>query len=106
MEYHRNGRPDGNVITLVVHGIIGSEESDFPRPLTPNIEDKSMQSYYQHNPGWAELLHNAVTELGVISKAFSRFHRYSFGNQALAFLQMERRGIEPDYLPRFHAGKI
>jgi hypothetical protein len=53
-----------------------------------------MQSYTQHNPRWADLLHKAVTEPGIISKAFSKFHQYSFGNQLLALLQCEGRGIE------------
>jgi TolB-like protein/class 3 adenylate cyclase/Tfp pilus assembly protein PilF len=44
-----------------------------------------MRSYDQStNPRWSELLHKAVTEPGVISKAFSRFHQYSFGNQLLS----------------------
>jgi hypothetical protein len=54
-----------------------------------------MQSYNHTNPRWSDLLHKAVTEPGVISKAFSRFHQYSFGNQLLALLQCEGRGIEP-----------
>jgi hypothetical protein len=55
----------------------------------------SMQSYTQSNPRWADLLHKAVTEPGVVSIAFSRFHQYSLGNQLLAFVQCERRGIAP-----------
>ena len=47
------------------------------------------------NPRWSDLLHRAVTEPGVVSKAFSRFHQYSLGNQLLAFLQCEKRAIEP-----------
>jgi len=46
------------------------------------------------NPRWCELLHRAVTEPGVVSKAFSKFHQYSFGNQLLTLLQCEKRGIE------------
>jgi hypothetical protein len=45
-----------------------------------------MQSYTQHNPRWADPLHKAVTERGVVSKAFSRFHHYSLGNQLLALV--------------------
>jgi antirestriction protein ArdC len=60
-----------------------------------------MQSYHQPNPRWADLLHKAVTEPGVISKAFSRFHQYSLGNQLLALVQCERRGIEPGPLATF-----
>src|SRR5579864_2826001 len=46
-----------------------------------------------NNPRWAELLQRAVTEPGVVSTAFSKFHSYSLGNQLLAFLQCERRNI-------------
>jgi hypothetical protein len=64
-----------------------------------------MQSLSEHNPRWAELLHKAVTEPGVVSKAFSRFHRYSMGNQLLALLQCERRGIEPGPMATFPGWK-
>jgi len=47
-----------------------------------------------NNPRWADLLHKAVTEPGIVSTAFSKFHHYSFGNQLLAYIQCERRGIE------------
>src|SRR5579864_77266 len=47
------------------------------------------------NPRWSDLLHRAVNEPGVVSKAFSRFHQYSLGNQLLALVQCEGRGIEP-----------
>src|ERR1700676_2336126 len=53
-----------------------------------------MQSYTDSNPRWADLLHKAVTEPGIVSTAFSKFHHYSFGNQLLAYVQCERRGIE------------
>jgi len=52
-----------------------------------------MQSYNDSNPRWADLLHKCVTEPGVISTAFSKFHSYSLGNQLLAFVQCERRNI-------------
>jgi hypothetical protein len=48
-----------------------------------------------NNPRWAELLQRAVTEPGIISQAFTRFHNYSMGNQLLAWCQCERRGIAP-----------
>jgi antirestriction protein ArdC len=55
-----------------------------------------MRSYIEStNPRWAELLRRAVTEPGIISQAFTRFHNYSMGNQLLAWCQCERRGIEP-----------
>ena len=48
-----------------------------------------------NNPRWAELLRRAVTEPGIISQAFTRFHNYSMGNQLLAWCQCESRGIAP-----------
>ena len=41
----------------------------------------------------AELLNRAVTEPGVISKAYTAFYGYSFGNQLLAYCQCMQRGI-------------
>jgi|SRR5579871_216623 len=62
-----------------------------------------MQSFNQHTvcPRWAELLHQAVTEPGIISQAFSRFHNYSLGNQLLALLQCRARGIDPGPIATF-----
>jgi antirestriction protein ArdC len=55
-----------------------------------------MRSYSEStNPRWAELLQRAVTEPGIVSQAFTRFHNYSMGNQLLAWCQCERRGIPP-----------
>jgi N-terminal domain of anti-restriction factor ArdC/IrrE N-terminal-like domain len=54
-----------------------------------------MQSYNHTNPRWGDLLHKAVTEPGVVSTAFSKFHNYSLGNQLLALLQCQGRGIKP-----------
>ncbi len=45
--------------------------------------------------GWAELLKRAVAEPGLISRAYSAFHNYSLGNQLLALVQCEARGIAP-----------
>ena len=61
-----------------------------------------MRSYNQSiNPRWADLLHQAVTEPGIISQAFSRFHAYSLGNQLLALLQCRDRGIAPGPIATF-----
>jgi antirestriction protein ArdC len=60
-----------------------------------------MQSYSENTPRWTELLHKAVTEPGIISTAFRRFHNYSFGNQLLAYVQCERRGIAPGPIGTF-----
>jgi hypothetical protein len=40
-----------------------------------------------------ELLNKALTEPGIISRAYSRFHRFSLSNQLLAAMQLEERGM-------------
>jgi hypothetical protein len=44
---------------------------------------------------WTDLLIEAVTKPGLISKAYNSFHGYSIGNQMMALLQCQMRGIEP-----------
>jgi len=44
---------------------------------------------------WTELLKSAVEQPGLILKAYSNFHSYSIGNQVLAMVQCQQRGIEP-----------
>ena len=44
---------------------------------------------------WSDLLTQAVTQPGLILKAYSAFHGYSLGNQLGALLQCHRHGIEP-----------
>jgi len=39
------------------------------------------------------LLNQALTEPGIISQAYSRFHRYSLSNQILAAMQLQGRGM-------------
>jgi antirestriction protein ArdC len=65
-----------------------------------------MQSYSHVNatcvlPSWAELLHAAVNQPGIVSQAFSRFHNYSLGNQLLAMVQCQQRGIQPGPIATF-----
>jgi hypothetical protein len=43
---------------------------------------------------WSDLLKAAVTEPGLILKAYSNFHGYSLGNQIAALMQCHIRGIE------------
>jgi hypothetical protein len=47
------------------------------------------------NTKWTELLHKAVTEPGLILKAYSNFHGYSLGNRIAAMFQCAARSIEP-----------
>jgi len=54
--------------------------------------DKQTQ---QRETEWAKLLVQALTEPGVISKAYTAFHGYSIGNQMLAWFQCQLRDIQP-----------
>jgi hypothetical protein len=47
------------------------------------------------NAKWTELLSKAVTEPGLILKAYSNFHGYSLGNRIAAMFQCAARSIEP-----------
>lgn len=47
------------------------------------------------NSTWSSLLEQAITQPGILSKAYSFFHNYSLGNQLLALVQCQQRGIEP-----------
>src|SRR5436309_3239434 len=44
---------------------------------------------------WTELLNQAVSQPGLILKAYSAFHGYSLSNQIAAMIQCQQRGIEP-----------
>ena len=56
-------------------------------------------------PQFAELLSRALTEPGVVSRAYSAFHGYSLGNQILAFVQCAERGIPPGPIATFMGWK-
>jgi N-terminal domain of anti-restriction factor ArdC len=43
---------------------------------------------------WSDLLKTAVTEPGMILKAYSNFHGYSLGNQIGAMMQCHQRNLE------------
>jgi len=45
-------------------------------------------------PKWSALLVEAVNEPGLIMDAYSAFHNYSIGNQILAIVQCQLRGLE------------
>jgi len=53
------------------------------------------------NPNFSTLLQQAVNEPGTIMKAYSAFHNYSIGNQLLALVQCQLRGIEPGPITTF-----
>lgn len=52
-------------------------------------------------PKWSALLVKAVTKPGLIMKAYSAFHNYSIGNQLLAFVQCQMRGLQPGPINTF-----
>jgi hypothetical protein len=54
---------------------------------------------------FAELLQKAVTEPGIISRAYSSFHGYSIGNRILALVQCAERGIQPGPISTFMGWK-
>jgi hypothetical protein len=51
---------------------------------------------------WSNLLQSAVSESGLIMKAYSLFHNYSLGNQIAAMMQCSQRGIEPSPINTYH----
>jgi len=55
--------------------------------------------------GSAELLQTAVTEPGIISRAYQQFHNYSLGNQLLALGQCLDRDIAPGPINTFPGWK-
>jgi len=50
---------------------------------------------------WSELLTQAVTQPGLMLKAYSAFHGYSLGNQLAALVQCQLHGIEPGPLDTY-----
>lgn len=54
---------------------------------------------------WSRLLAEAVTKPGLLLAAYSAFHQYSVGNQVLALVQCQQRGIQPGPLATFPGWK-
>ena len=55
---------------------------------------------------WSDLLIQAVTQPGLILKAYSQFHGYSLSNQLAALIQCQIRGLTPSPIntyPRWRA---
>lgn len=59
--------------------------------VPPTPSEAHQKAAYGFN--FNELLNKALTEPGIVSKAYSRFHRYSLSNQILAVIQLEERGM-------------
>lgn len=54
---------------------------------------------------WSQLLAEAVSKPGLLLAAYSAFHNYSIGNQILALVQCQQRGIQPGPLATFPGWK-
>jgi N-terminal domain of anti-restriction factor ArdC len=52
-------------------------------------------------PKWSVLLVEAVNKPGMIMEAYTAFHHYSIGNQILALVQCQMRGLEPGPINTF-----
>jgi antirestriction protein ArdC len=52
-------------------------------------------------PNFTTLLREAVNKPGTIMTAYTAFHNYSLGNQLLAMMQCQLRGIEPGPINTF-----
>ena len=52
-------------------------------------------------PKWSALLVEAVNKPGLIMDAYSAFHNYSIGNQILAIVQCQLRGLQPGPINTF-----
>jgi antirestriction protein ArdC len=52
-------------------------------------------------PKWSALLVEAVNKPGLLMKAYSAFHSYSLGNQLLALVQCQMRGLQPGPINTF-----
>jgi antirestriction protein ArdC len=57
-----------------------------------------------HNT-WHSLLTEAITKPGLLATAYNAFHSYSIGNQVLAMVQCQQRGITPGPIATFQAWK-
>lgn len=59
----------------------------------------------QKETAWAELLKTAVTQPGRLLAAYTAFWHYSLGNQMLALIQCEQRGLTPGPMATFQGWK-
>ena len=56
-------------------------------------------------PQFVDLLNRALSEPGIVSRAYTAFHGYSLGNQILAVVQCADRGISPGPIATFMGWK-
>ncbi|GLW61505.1 hypothetical protein Hthe01_18540 [Hydrogenophilus thermoluteolus] len=58
-----------------------------------------------NRPDWGKLFASILTEPGRLGEHYRLFHRYSLGNQLLAVVQMEERGIPIGPIASFNGWK-
>jgi len=63
--------------------------------------ERQTQTQSTDIPKWSGLLVEAVNKPGTIMKAYSAFWNYSVGNQILALIQCQLRGIQPGPINTF-----
>jgi antirestriction protein ArdC len=68
-----------------------------PQARTMNSERRPIADV----PKWSALLVEAVNKPGLIMEAYSAFHQYSVGNQLLALVQCQMRGLRPGPINTF-----
>jgi hypothetical protein len=73
--------------------------------MTASASTTTAPAPTHHPTAFADLLHRAVTEPGIVSRAYSAFHGYSLGNQLLALMQCAERGITPGPIATFMGWK-
>jgi hypothetical protein len=80
-------------------------ETPFQKQKTKKKESSTtMESHTKQSadiPKWSALLVEAVNKPGLIMKAYSAFHSYSLGNQLLALVQCQMRGLQPGPINTF-----
>ena len=65
------------------------------------MQKTQTQTHSADIPKWSALLGEAVNKPGTIMKAYSAFWNYSVGNQILALIQCQLRGIQPGPINTF-----
>jgi hypothetical protein len=65
------------------------------------MQEQKQTSQTADIPRWSALLVEAVNKPGLIMDAYSAFWNYSVGNQILALIQCQLRGIQPGPINTF-----
>ena len=89
----RSGRPS-RVSPVATRG-------NLPSKKPPKKEHRDNGKSITRNPEMVALLIEAVAKPGLIMKAYSAFHTFSVGNQILALVQCQLRGLQPGPLNTF-----